>query len=129
MFQVIEVQHPDVPEHTPANDATAVRHGTPKVHYGVIGSGRPVTRADDTRLDFAGKYGIIAFDSEFDQVIESICGNRKDSFMFIRGIADYNDGSRSKEWQPYASLAAAAMMKTIIKAIANLHLSEDELDD
>ena len=40
--------------------------------------------------------------------MESIDGNRKDSFIIIRAIADYYDGTTAKEWQPYASLCAAA---------------------
>ena len=51
---------------------------------------------------------------EYDAVIESVFGNRKDSYIIVRGIADYKDGSRKKEWQPYASLAAAAFTKAII---------------
>lgn len=117
---VIEVQHPECP------DEAQQREEAPTVRFGVVGSGRPITRYDNTRLEFAHNYGITCFDSEYDQVIESIVGNRKDSFMFIRGIADYNDGSKNKEWQPYASLAAAAMMKTIVKMISNPYLSEDD---
>lgn len=118
---LIEVQHPLKPD-----DGETIKEGVPNVHYGQIGSGRPVTKYDSTRLDFAHRYNISCFDAEFDQVLESIVGNRKDNFLFIRGIADYNDGTRNKEWQPYASLVAAAMMKTIIKLISNPYLSEDE---
>lgn len=37
--------------------------------------------------------------------------------MCIRGMSDYRDGMRNKEWQPYASLAAAAFMKSVIMAM------------
>lgn len=30
------------------------------------------------------------------------------------GISDYKDGTTTKKWQNYASLAAAAVMKSII---------------
>lgn len=33
------------------------------------------------------------------------------------GISDYQDGSRGKEWQPYASLVAAAVMKALVCAM------------
>ncbi|GAB1608339.1 uncharacterized protein LOC115212809 isoform X4 [Argonauta hians] len=112
---VIEVEHPQPPEEI----ASTFDPDKPRVHFGVLGSGRPVVKSDAIRLDFAGKYNIKAFDTEFDQVLESIEGNRKDSFMFIRGVSDYNDGSKNKEWQPYAALTAAAFMKTIIKALSN----------
>lgn len=35
-------------------------------------------------------------------------------FQILRGIADYKDGARRSEWQPYAALAAASVMKTMI---------------
>ena len=117
---VIEVQHPDCP------DEVQRKEGSPVLRYGVFGSGRTVTKYDQTRLEFAQKEGISAFENEYDQVLESIYGNRKDSFLCIKGISDYNDGSRNKEWQPYASLVAAALMKTIIKMISNPYLSEDD---
>ncbi|KAJ6224168.1 hypothetical protein RDWZM_002713 [Blomia tropicalis] len=40
--------------------------------------------------------------------------NRKECFMILRGIADYKDGTRKKEWQPYAALSAAAFMKAVL---------------
>ncbi|XP_071101629.1 uncharacterized protein [Haliotis cracherodii] len=116
--QVIEVQHPEPPE------GIVARHDVPKLHFGVFGSGARVVRNDSTKLDFATKYGISAFDTEFDQVLDSICGNVKESFMFVRGVADYRDGSKGKEWAPYASLAAAAVVKTIIKSLKNRHLDD-----
>lgn len=117
---VIEVQHPEQPD-----EDNSRQPGHPVIHSGIVGSGR-TTKTDETRMEFASVYDIRCFDSEFDQVLASIDGNRKESFMLIRGIADYADGSKNKEWQPYASLVAAAMAKTIIKAMNNPHLSEDE---
>ena len=73
-----------------------------------------MSKNDQIRQLFASKRNIFAFDCEFDAVIESILGNCRDSFICIRGIADYKDGTRGKEWQPYASLAAATVMKAII---------------
>ncbi|KAK6180884.1 hypothetical protein SNE40_008854 [Patella caerulea] len=116
--QVIEVQHPFPPE------GAVVREGMPRLHYGVFGAGSRVVRSDATRLDFASRYNISAFDSEFDQVLESIVGNRKDSFMIIRGIADYSDGSKNKKWQSYAALAAATVTKTVIKSIGKSRIDQ-----
>ena len=45
-------------------------------------------------------------------------GNRKDCYIIVRGISDYKDGTRKKEWQPYASLAAAAFTKAVICSLA-----------
>lgn len=58
------------------------------------------------------------------QVMESITGNRKDSFMIVRGLADYIDGTKNKEWQPYAALAAAAVTKALIMSLHNPQLDD-----
>lgn len=84
------------------------------MHLGPIAAGRQISKNDELRQDIAAKFGILAYDMEFDAVVDSIFGNRKDSYALIRGIADYKDGSRRKEWQPYASLAAAAFTKAVI---------------
>ena len=88
--------------------------GYPQIHFGAIGSGRIVIGNEQLRQDIAHKFGIKAFDIEFDTVIQSILGNRKECFMILRGIADYKDGTRKKEWQPYAALSAAAFMKAVL---------------
>ncbi|CAG2102765.1 unnamed protein product [Medioppia subpectinata] len=111
---VIEMAHP-----CPSTDAYDPRsHGFPKVHFGAIGSGRMAVKDEQIRQDIASKFGVMAFDSEFDSVVESVFGNRKDKYIFLRGIADYKDGSRKKEWQPYAALSAAAYMKAILCALS-----------
>lgn len=90
------------------------QEGCPRLHLAPIASGRQVVKDDRLRQQFAAQVGALAFDCEFDSVIESILGNCKDSFICIRGISDYKDGTRRKEWQPYAALAAASVMKAII---------------
>ncbi|UXI18615.1 COP9 signalosome complex subunit 5-like [Sarcoptes scabiei] len=116
--EMIEMAHPELDEE-PDDDPR--RRGMPKIHFGAVGSGRLAIGNEQLRQDIAHKFGIKAFDIEFDTVIESIFGNRKDRYIIIRGIADYKDGSRKKEWQPYAALSAAAFMKAILCRLEPLH--------
>ncbi|CAK9798675.1 hypothetical protein ANTPLA_LOCUS1725 [Anthophora plagiata] len=110
---VIEVAHPTAP-----SDAAHKRtDGCPRIHLAPVASGRHIARNDQLRQKFATRFGALAFDAEMDAVVESILGNCRESFAVIRGISDYKDGSRIKEWQPYASLAAATVMKSIICAM------------
>ena len=122
---LIEVGHP-----TPRSGLNDPRvGGRPVLHLGPIAAGRGVSLDDQLRQEFAYKNGILAYDSELDSVVEvrlpltqsiscshfqSIYGNRKDHYMLIRGIADYKDGTRRKEWQQYAALMAASVLKSII---------------
>ncbi|XP_053597015.1 uncharacterized protein LOC103572355 isoform X1 [Microplitis demolitor] len=107
---VIEVAHPAAPQDTPNKRMI----GCPRMHLASIASGRQISRDDQLRQKFASRFGCLAFDGEMDAVVESILGNCRDSFAVVRGICDYKDGSRGKEWQPYAALAAASVVKSII---------------
>ena len=85
-----------------------------------VATGRHVALDDRLRQDFSSKNSIKAFDSELDPVVDSIYGSRKDSYMLIRGICDYKDGSKgSKEWQQYSALMAASVLKAIIDLVPN----------
>lgn len=91
--------------------------GCPRIHLAPVASGRQISRDDQLRQKFSTKFGVLAFDAEMDAVVESVLGNCRESFAVVRGISDYKDGSRAKEWQPYASLAAASVVKAIICAM------------
>lgn len=111
---LIEVGHPSGPKGS--QDRLPDR---PVIHFGTVASARGgVIREDAERHALAEEHGVRAFDAGFDTVVESVYGNRKDNYAFIRGIADYKDGSKGREWQPYAALAAAAFMKAVVCALA-----------
>ncbi|XP_023291275.2 uncharacterized protein LOC111674837 isoform X4 [Lucilia cuprina] len=105
--EVIEVSHPI--------GADCV-DGLPKsrLHLGPIGSGRDLVRNDNLRIEFAKKYGLLATDVEMSSVLDSIIGNCRESFIVIKGISDYKDGTTTRKWQNFASLAAASVVKSII---------------
>lgn len=106
----IEVSHPDAAE----DEIDLRKDGRPMCHFGPVGSGRPAALSEQLKQQMISEFGLRAFDSEFDPVVESICGNCKESFIMIRGISDYKDGRKKKEWQQYSALVAAALMKSII---------------
>ncbi|XP_064637244.1 uncharacterized protein LOC135493677 [Lineus longissimus] len=108
---LIEYEHPQPPP------GHYVREGQPRIHFGAFGAGRFVSRNDRIREDFSNLCGVIAYDYEFYAVMESLEGNRCDSFIVIRGMADYADGTKQKDWQPYSSLVAAAFTKAFVMAI------------
>ncbi|KAJ9598950.1 hypothetical protein L9F63_010544, partial [Diploptera punctata] len=114
---IIEVAHPTP---LPGSDGPALRResGCPVLHLSPVASGRAIARDDRLRQMFSSKFGALVFDSELDAVLDSVLGNCRDSFICLRGIADYRgDGSRRSEWQPYAALTAASIMKAIICAM------------
>lgn len=109
---VIEMQHPPIPA-----DAPGCKPGAPTIRLGAIASGKPIVKEDQLRLEFAARHQCVGVDTEFDQVLESIVGNRKESFIFVRGACDYYDGTKNAVWQPYSALVAAAFMKAVIEKI------------
>ncbi|XP_014670755.1 PREDICTED: uncharacterized protein LOC106811582 isoform X3 [Priapulus caudatus] len=113
--EMVEVEHPEVPS-TSAAAGDHERH-LPAIHLGQIASGSSVFNNDVTRHTFAATAGVVAFDEDFDSVIEATYGSRIDNYAFVKGVADYADGSQGKAWQPYASMVAAAFMKDIVQRL------------
>lgn len=111
---VIEVAHP---QSTDAESDQVDGLPIPRVHLGPIGSGSGQVRSDSLRTEFAKNYNLLATDIEMGSVLDSVIGNCKDSFILVKGISDYKDGMSTKKWQNYSSLAAAAVMKSIICAM------------
>lgn len=108
---VIEVAHPLAASTDSAADGGPQSN---RIHLGPIGSGKDLVRSDTSRIEFARRYGLLATDVEMNSVLDSITGNCRDSFIVVKGISDYKDGTSTRKWQNYSSLAAAAVMKSII---------------
>ena len=71
---------------------TPRERGRPMIHLGPVASGRQVVSHEQMRQEFSSQVGILAYDAEFDSVVESIYGNRKDNYIFVRGIAGQSIG-------------------------------------
>lgn len=99
---VIEVAHPISQDEVDAIPQT-------RLHVGPIGSGYDLIKSDSLRTEYSQEYGLVATDVEMNSVLDSIVGNCRDSFILVKGVSDYKDGTTSKKWQNYASLAAAQL--------------------
>ncbi|KAL3114550.1 hypothetical protein niasHT_014357 [Heterodera trifolii] len=71
------------------------------------------------REKFRLHYHLRAFDAGFDAVIAAIEGSRVDSWLLVRGVSDYQQGSskQGKVWQNYAAANAVALVETILQNI------------
>lgn len=83
----------------------------PRVHYGTIGSANKLVK--DARLRDQIRADIQAL------CIEMEAAGLMSDFpcLVVRGICDYADSHKNKEWQPYAAAVAAAYMKALMLAI------------
>ncbi|KAL4786932.1 nucleoside phosphorylase domain-containing protein [Aspergillus varians] len=77
----------------------------PRIHYGLIASGDQVIKDSEARDRLAQQLGIICFEMEAAGLMNQL------QTLVIRGICDYCDSHKQKEWQGYAALAAAAYTK------------------
>ncbi|KAI5461570.1 hypothetical protein BGZ63DRAFT_238265 [Mariannaea sp. PMI_226] len=82
----------------------------PTIHYGAIASGNQVMRDAITRDDVARELGIICFEMETAGLMDII------PCLPIRGICDYSDSHKAKDWQRYAAATAAAYAREFLEA-------------
>jgi nucleoside phosphorylase len=83
----------------------------PYVHYGLIASGNQVMKDSRTRDRLAREYGILCFEMEAAGLMNEL------PTLVIRGICDYCDSHKQKQWQGYAALTAAAFTKVLLSVL------------
>ncbi|KAF9891411.1 hypothetical protein FE257_004267 [Aspergillus nanangensis] len=83
----------------------------PYIHYGLIASGDQVIKDAKTRDFIAKGLGIMCFEMEAAGLMDELPS------IVIRGICDYCDSHKNKEWQGYAAFAAAAYTKSLLATI------------
>ncbi|KAI9040417.1 Pfs, NACHT, and Ankyrin domain protein [Aspergillus affinis] len=80
----------------------------PHIHYGVIASGNQVIKDAQVRDSVAKRLPVLCFEMEAAGIMDQL------PCLVIRGISDYCDSHKQKDWQGFASLAAAAYAKTLL---------------
>ncbi|KAI1870393.1 uncharacterized protein JN550_005321 [Neoarthrinium moseri] len=90
--------------HRPDNDRT-------RVWYGPIGSGDKLLKNALKRDELRDNYEIIGLEMEAAGTMNRI------PVGVIRGVCDYGDQRKNKEWQPYAAAMAAAYAKAVLREI------------
>lgn len=79
-----------------------------RVFYGLIASANQVIKDSKLRDQLSQRYGILCFEMEAAGVMNVLPS------LVIRGVCDYSDSHKSKRWQGYAAMAAAAYAKELI---------------
>ncbi|KAL2839085.1 nucleoside phosphorylase domain-containing protein [Aspergillus pseudoustus] len=89
----------------------APRNSTmPSIHYGVIASANQVMKDALTRDRFATDLGILCFEMEAAGLMNHF------PCLVIRGVCDYSDSHKNKQWQDYAAAAAAAYARELLQS-------------
>ena len=84
----------------------------PKIHYGLIASGSQVMKDGVTRERLRQELHVICFEMEAAGIMDNF------PCLVIRGICDYADTHKNKQWQAYAAASAAAYAKELLNTIS-----------
>lgn len=87
------------------------KYTEPVVHYGLIGSGNSVVKNSGLRDWLSRELGVYCVEMEAAGLMDNF------PCVVIRGICDYADSHKNKEWQGYAATTAAAYAKELLSVI------------
>ncbi|KAF1933690.1 uncharacterized protein M421DRAFT_97764 [Didymella exigua CBS 183.55] len=83
-----------------------------RIHHGLIASGNQVIKSGRLRDEISARLGgVLCFEMEAAGLMNEL------PCVVIRGICDYADAHKNKEWQEYAAAVAAAYAKELIFAL------------
>ncbi|KAL6410100.1 hypothetical protein AUP68_06511 [Ilyonectria robusta] len=83
----------------------------PAIHYGTIASANQLMKDALVRDKLAAEMNVLCFEMEAAGLMNRF------PCIVIRGICDYSDSHKNKEWQGYAAMAAAAYAKDLLYRI------------
>ncbi|KAL4909740.1 nucleoside phosphorylase domain-containing protein [Aspergillus multicolor] len=87
-------------------------HEPVEVHYGTIASGNQVIRNAETRDQLSAELGgVLCFEMEAAGLMNGF------PCLVIRGICDYCDSHKNKDWQPFAAATAVAYAKDLLSVV------------
>jgi nucleoside phosphorylase len=83
----------------------------PAIHYGLIASASQLMKDASVRDKLAAEKGVLCFEMEAAGVMNHF------PCLVIRGICDYSDSHKNKEWQGFAAMMAVAYAKDLLHQI------------
>ncbi|KAJ5552461.1 hypothetical protein N7494_001839, partial [Penicillium frequentans] len=80
----------------------------PRIHYGLVASSNQSIRNASTRDRLAAEADALCFEMEAAGTTNHV------PCLVIRGICDYTDSQKNKQWQGYAAMTAAAYARELL---------------
>ncbi|KAJ5100637.1 hypothetical protein N7456_006689 [Penicillium angulare] len=93
----------------------------PHAHYGIVASGNSVIKDAKTRDQIGSSTGALCFEMEAAGLMSEF------PCIVIRGVCDYADSHKNKQWQGYAALAAASYTKELLEYVPVSQISQEAL--
>ncbi|GIK07159.1 hypothetical protein Aspvir_002814 [Aspergillus viridinutans] len=124
--QLFAAEYEHVPAETTCEDCDASRvvarkprrSTNPRIHYGLIASGNQVIKHALTRDRLGKQFGILCFEMEAAGLMDNF------PCLAVRGICDYSDTHKHKQWQAYAAATAAACAKDLLVVASVAHTKQ-----
>ncbi|VBB84475.1 Putative protein of unknown function [Podospora comata] len=91
----------------------------PAIHCGLIASGNQLMKDACIRDKLADEKGVLCFEMEAAGLMNHF------PCLVIRGICDYSDSHKNKDWQGYAAMMAAAYAKDLLRQIPSNKVEEE----
>ncbi|KAL0929340.1 uncharacterized protein CTRU02_215696 [Colletotrichum truncatum] len=85
--------------------------GNPAIHYGLIASSNQLMKNAIIRDKLAAEKGVLCFEMEAAGLMNHF------PCLVIRGICDYSDSHKNKQWQGFAAMTAAAYATDILHQV------------
>lgn len=97
------------------------------IHYGLVASANQIMKDATTRDKLALQNEALCFEMEAAGLMNDF------SCLVIRGICDYSDSHKNKDWQGYAAMVAAAYAKDLLSrlrpiCVESSHIIPDKLE-
>ncbi|KAG7402978.1 Kinesin light chain [Fusarium oxysporum f. sp. rapae] len=91
----------------------------PVVHVGIVASGDTVLKSATDRDRLSREAGVIAFEMEGAGVWDEV------PCIVVKGVCDYADSHKHKEWQNFAAATAASTSKAILECYIQTDKARD----
>jgi len=101
------------PERTHEEDSVAI-------HYGLVASANQLMKDALIRDKLAAEEGVLCFEMEAAGLMNHF------PCLVIRGICDYADSHKNKEWQGYAAMVAAAYARDLLCRLAPTRVENEK---
>ncbi|KAL4884606.1 ankyrin repeat-containing domain protein [Aspergillus karnatakaensis] len=92
----------------------------PAIHYGTIASGNRLIKDATVRDKLAAEKDILCFEMEAAGLMNHF------PCIVIRGISDYSDSHKNKQWRGYAALTAALYAKDLLYEVSAGRISAEK---
>jgi hypothetical protein len=98
----------------------SAREDSPAIHHGIVASGSSLMKDAVIKDTIAKEKGVMCFEMEAAGLMNHF------PCLVVRGICDYSDSHKNKQWQGYAAMTAAAYAKDLLKRMVPSRVEAEE---